>query len=122
MSVEDLAELYQDAALRLYAAAEFLSDDNGAPETENYNRIMDEIWDIRRELEARHALAILLPLLESSNLIIRRVAAGSCLSIASSRAIPILEEIAEQGKDSRERISAWWMLDQWQKKQATSEQ
>lgn len=117
MSIADLVERYNDAATRLYAAAEFMSDDKGAPDTKNYNRIMGEIGDVRRELEARHALTALLPFLEHPNPVIRRVAASSCLSIASDRAIPVLESIANHGKYGGERASARWALDQWRKKQ-----
>ncbi|WP_083931431.1 DUF2019 domain-containing protein [Methyloferula stellata] len=121
MSIADLAERYNDAATRLYAAAEFISDENGLPDTKTYNRILGEIGDVRRELEAGHALTALLPFLEHPNPIIRRVAASSCLSIASDRAIPILESIAN-GKYGGERASARRTLDQWRRKQSGAPQ
>jgi hypothetical protein len=117
MSVDELVQRFEESTIKLYATSEFMSDDNGLPDTKNYNRVMGEIGDAANELRARQAVEALLPLLEHANSVTRRVAAANCLPIASSQAILVLEAIAEHGKFGQERFSAWWTLDQWRKKQ-----
>jgi hypothetical protein len=117
MSIAELVQRYEESTIKLYTTSEFISDDNGLPDTKNYNRVIDEIGDAANELRAREAVEALLPLLEHPNPVTRRVTAVTCLPIASSQAIPVLEAIAEHGKFGQERMSAWWALDQWRKKQ-----
>jgi hypothetical protein len=121
MSIAELVHRFEDSSIQLYATSEFMSDDNGLPETKTYNRVMDEIGDAANELRARKALNALLPLLEHPNFVTRRVTAATCLPIASAQAIPVLEAIAD-GKFGRERISAWWTLNQWRKTQGGAPQ
>ncbi len=119
MSIAELAQRFEDASLRLFAT-EFMSDDNGGPDVENYNRIKGEIFDISTELEAQHALQAIFPMMQHPNRFTRHMAATVCLPIASDLAVPVLESIAQNNDPPREGMFAWWTLDQWRKKQAAS--
>ncbi len=119
MSIAELAQRFEDASMRLYAT-EFMSDESGLPDTKAYNRIKGEIFDISSELEERHALESLFPMLQHPNRFARHMAAMVCLPIAPDLAVPVLESVAQNNNPPREGMYAWWTLNQWRKKQAAS--
>ncbi len=74
MSDDALVARFEDAAIREYATR-FLESVQESQDMTERNRILDEIWDIMRELKARDALGQLVPLLASPNITVRREAA-----------------------------------------------
>ncbi len=119
MTIAGLVERFEDASMRLYAT-EFISEKNGIPEAKTYTRIKDELFEISNELETRHALTSLFPMLQHPNRFARHMAATVCLPIAADLAVPVLESIAHNNDPPREGLFASWTLSQWRKKQAES--
>ncbi len=111
MSVEQLRERFEDAGIRQYAT-QFLSDEKGGRDVATWNRIAGETYRIAEELKARGSLAVLLPLLDHANVVVRWATATRCLPIAPERAVPILEDVAAQTYRS-ESMHASDTLDQW---------
>lgn len=114
MSDDALVTRFEDAAIREYATR-FLESVQESQDMTERNRILDEIWDIMRELKARGALGQLVPLLASPNMTVRREAATACLRVAEQKSIATLEEIAANGSFD-DSVPAKDALDDWRKK------
>jgi hypothetical protein len=91
LSTDMLVNLFEDAAMREYAAR-FVSREDPT-DMSLHNRIVDEIIDVRNELIPRRALALLLPLLDSPNITVRTQAARAASPIAPERASAVLEAV-----------------------------
>ena len=108
-----LAEAFEDAASREYAAR-FVHEDDPTDMT-LHNRIVGEVIDIRKELVRRKALASLLPLLDSPNITVRAEAARATLPVAPERANAVLEAVVASG-DQHELLAAAETLLRWRER------
>ena len=114
MSDDALVAYFEDAAMREYGAR-LLGGPVDPQRTEAQNRIVTEVWDAMRELKARGALERLLPLLASSNILVRREAATACLRVDEKRSIAALEEVMAKGTYD-DRVPAQTALENWREK------
>lgn len=112
-SDDALIERFEDAATREYATR-FLDVVSEPADMALRNRIVGEITDIMRELKLRGQLGLLIPLLESANVTVRRRSAIACLAVVPDRAVAVLESIAKNG-DQLEPIAAKDALDRWRR-------
>jgi HEAT repeat protein len=96
MGDDALVARFEDAATREFATR-FLDCVDDQNDIDTRNRVLGEVWDVMRELKARGLLGRLLPLLESSNVTVRREAATACLRVAEEKAIAVLEAVAADG-------------------------
>lgn len=113
MSDEELIARFEDAATRVHACL-FIADENGVPDVEVRNTIIDELIYIRKEIAGRNLLPKLLPFLDHRFQTVRCKAAQACLSIAPERAVPILEDFVETA--SYFKGDASLALEAWRKK------
>jgi HEAT repeat protein len=111
MSVDQLIDRFEDAAIRKYATR-FLAPEDAPCDVELSNRITCEIIDLVLELKSRKAVDRLLPFLDHPNITVRSHAATYCRAIATDRAVSILEAIAAS-HDPNEAGDAAYILDRW---------
>lgn len=113
MSSPALVERFEDAAMREYATR-FLNCIDEPADMALRNDIVSKVFDIMRELKSRGQLALLIPLLESANVTVRREAAIACLKVEPDRATAALEWIALNG-DQLEPVKAKETLERWRR-------
>jgi hypothetical protein len=111
MSTGQLVARFEDAGIRGYATR-FLGGEFEPFDVELYNRIVGETRNIVDELNARGSLNELLPLLDHSNISVRRTAATYAISVAPDRTLPVLEAVSAS-RDSIEAPRASATLDRW---------
>jgi hypothetical protein len=111
MSMGQLVARFEDAGIRGYATR-FLGGEFEPFDVELYNRIVGETRNIVDELNARGSLNELLPLLDHSNISVRRTAATYAISVAPDRTLPVLEAVSAS-RDSIEAARASATLDRW---------
>ena len=111
MSTDHLVARFEDAGVRRYATR-FLGGEFEPFDVELYNRIVGETRNIVDELNARGSLNELLPLLDHSNISVRRTAATYAISVAPDRTLPVLESISAS-RDLIEASRASATLDRW---------
>jgi len=109
MSVHELAQRFEDAATREFAAR-FVAVE--PTDMTLHNRIAGEVADICRESKRRDKLSTLLPFLDSSIITTRAQAARTTITIAPERASEVLEGV-RASKDYYEQLRAAESLERW---------
>jgi Domain of unknown function (DUF2019) len=115
MTVPQLLDRFIDACERCYGSTRFLTDEQGGgPTMKAYNKVSGEPYAVAKELEARGRLNALVPLLDHPFVTVRQKAARYCLSIATDRAVTVLQAIDTKDR-SQESFEASWTLSEWQR-------
>lgn len=110
MAIEQLIDRFRDACTRLYGTTRFLSDEEGGGmDMTAHNHVAGEPHAIAKELAARGKLDALVPLLDDPLITTRGRAARYCLSVATDRAIAVLEAISATNTWP-EHSAAHWTL------------
>jgi hypothetical protein len=113
MSTTQLVDSFVDTCERCYGTTRFLTDEeSGGVKMTAYNKVMDEVHTIARELHRRSELQALVPLFDHPIITVREEAAGYCLLVATEQAIATLEAV-EATKDNPEFMAASFTLDRW---------
>jgi Domain of unknown function (DUF2019) len=121
MPLDELIAYFEDMATREYGA-KFVADPNSSLwDVELRNRLLDEIWDIEKEIASRDALARLLPFLDHPYDSVRLWAADACLPVAPERALPVLEALAATSSDYT-RDYARDILRRWRRENGDAEE
>jgi HEAT repeat protein len=113
MSDNALVERFEDAATREYATR-FLDCVGEPGDMELRNSIVIEVTDVMRGLKSRKKLALLVPLLESPIITIRRRAAIACLAVFPDRASAVLDAVVATGNQD-DSLAAKRALDRWRR-------
>lgn len=111
MSIQQLAERYEDAGIRSHGA-QFMGGPSEPWDVTLANTTIQEMIDVRNELESRNAERELLRFLDHENITVRAVAASQCLSIEPEKSIPVLEAVVKEGA-ALNRMSASSALYDW---------